>query len=142
MICADFLAGANLDSGEPDVLLSAISRFIRIPSGRAEAGIRRSCHAAGSMNQNLIRHMSVRLDDREYQELREQVLRRDGWRCQFCGSITNLEVHHQQFRSHSGSDQEENLITLCSGCHSSLHRRLRFSQKARRVRESSATTPK
>ena len=27
MICADFLAGANLDSGEPRVLLRAISRF-------------------------------------------------------------------------------------------------------------------
>jgi len=27
MICADFLAGANLDSGQPDVLLHALSRF-------------------------------------------------------------------------------------------------------------------
>jgi hypothetical protein len=27
MICADFLAGANLDSGQPDLLLRAISRF-------------------------------------------------------------------------------------------------------------------
>src|SRR5437868_121463 len=27
MICADFLAGANLDSGDPDVLLRALSRF-------------------------------------------------------------------------------------------------------------------
>jgi len=30
--------------------------------------------------------------------------------CQFCGSRTNLEVHHQQFRSHSGEDKD-NLIT-------------------------------
>ncbi len=54
------------------------------------------------MNQNLAKPVPVRLDDREYGELREQVLRRDSWRCQFCGSMTNLEVHHQQFRSHSG----------------------------------------
>src|SRR5213596_3779680 len=27
MICADFLAGASLDNGQPDVLLNAISRF-------------------------------------------------------------------------------------------------------------------
>jgi len=39
---------------------------------------------------------------------------RDVWRCQFCGSMTNLEVHHQQFRSHSGDDTEANLITLCT----------------------------
>jgi hypothetical protein len=25
------------------------------------------------------------------------VLERDGWRCQACGAITNLEVHHAQF---------------------------------------------
>jgi hypothetical protein len=29
MICADFLAGANLDSGNPDVLLMSITRFFR-----------------------------------------------------------------------------------------------------------------
>jgi hypothetical protein len=29
MICADFLAGANLDSGNPDVLLFSITRFFR-----------------------------------------------------------------------------------------------------------------
>jgi hypothetical protein len=29
MICADFLAGANLDSRQPDVLLHSISRFFQ-----------------------------------------------------------------------------------------------------------------
>src|ERR1700692_4169739 len=29
-------------------------------------------------------------------------------------SLINLEVHHRQFRSHSGHDSEENLITLCT----------------------------
>ena len=75
------------------------------------------------MNQNLLKRSPLRLDEREYEELRLQVLRRDSWRCQFCGSMTNLEVHHQQFRSHSGSDQKDNLITLCNDCHSAEHRR-------------------
>jgi 5-methylcytosine-specific restriction endonuclease McrA len=43
------------------------------------------------------------------------------WRCQSCGTMSNLEVHHKQFRSHSGHDSEENLITLCSTCHASVH---------------------
>ena len=73
------------------------------------------------MKQNLTKRVPVRLDAHEYQELREQVLRRDSWRCQFCGSMTNLEVHHQQFRSHSGPDHKDNLITLCNSCHSSEH---------------------
>ena len=73
------------------------------------------------MNHLLQKQVPVRLATREYDELREGVLRRDGWRCQFCGLMTNLEVHHRQFRSHSGEDQEENLITLCTNCHSSEH---------------------
>jgi ATP-dependent DNA helicase RecQ len=63
----------------------------------------------------------LRLDILSYDALRQQVLRRDGWRCQSCGRMSNLEVHHQQFRSHSGNDSEENLITLCTTCHSKTH---------------------
>jgi 5-methylcytosine-specific restriction endonuclease McrA len=62
-----------------------------------------------------------RLDPVAYESLRQQVLRRDGWRCQSCGTMSNLEVHHKQFRSHSGHDSEENLATLCSACHASVH---------------------
>jgi len=64
----------------------------------------------------------LRLDPELYEQLRNQVLRRDGWRCQACGSMSNLEVHHKRFRSHSGEDEAENLITLCSAFHASLHR--------------------
>jgi len=73
------------------------------------------------MNQFLQKQVPVRLENREYEELRTRVLRRDGWRCQFCGSMTNLEVHHQTFRSHAGEDKESNLISVCTKCHSSLH---------------------
>ena len=64
-----------------------------------------------------------RLDVAPYEKLRQQVLRRDGWRCQACGVMFTLEVHHQQFRSHSGTDSEDNLITLCSACHGRVHGR-------------------
>ena len=29
MICADFLAGANLDNGNPEILLNSISRYYK-----------------------------------------------------------------------------------------------------------------
>ena len=64
-----------------------------------------------------------RLDPLSYESLRQQVLRRDGWRCQSCGTMSNLEVHHRKFRSHSGADAEENLITLCTACHARVHHR-------------------
>jgi 5-methylcytosine-specific restriction endonuclease McrA len=76
------------------------------------------------MKQNLLKHVPLRLDGREFEDQREKILRRDGWRCQRCGSMANLEVHHQQFRSHSGPDHEDNLITLCNSCHSAQHRQI------------------
>jgi 5-methylcytosine-specific restriction endonuclease McrA len=65
---------------------------------------------------------SSRLDPLSYENLRQQILRRDGWRCQSCGTMSNLEVHHRQSRSHSGADSDENLITLCTTCHARVHR--------------------
>ncbi|PYV67943.1 MAG: hypothetical protein DMG96_37845 [Acidobacteria bacterium] len=73
------------------------------------------------MKQILPKEAPIRLEEENYRELRKQVLRRDGWRCQLCGSMTNLEVHHKQFRSHCGEDSEHNLITLCLDCHASTH---------------------
>jgi 5-methylcytosine-specific restriction endonuclease McrA len=64
----------------------------------------------------------LRLDPELYEGLRNQVLGRDGWRCQSCGTMSNLEVHHSEFRSHSGDDSELNLITLCVACHARVHR--------------------
>jgi 5-methylcytosine-specific restriction endonuclease McrA len=63
----------------------------------------------------------LRIDPAAYEALRQLILRRDGWRCQSCGAMANLEVHHLQFRSHSGDDSEENLITLCAVCHNTIH---------------------
>jgi 5-methylcytosine-specific restriction endonuclease McrA len=63
----------------------------------------------------------LRLDSDSFRKLDRQVLERDGWRCQFCGSMQNLQVHHLKFRSQSGDDVEQNLITLCAQCHASIH---------------------
>jgi 5-methylcytosine-specific restriction endonuclease McrA len=69
------------------------------------------------------KHPRLRLDPAAYQKLREQVLARDGWRCQFCGSLAGVEVHHLEPRGRLGDDSEYNLITLCSACHRKVHRR-------------------
>jgi len=36
--------------------------------------------------------------------------------------MSNLEVRHKRFRSHSGEDSEEKLLTLCADCHNGIHR--------------------
>jgi 5-methylcytosine-specific restriction endonuclease McrA len=47
----------------------------------------------------------LRLDPSSYENLRQQILRRDGWSCQSCGTMSNLEVHHRAFRGHSEPTQ-------------------------------------
>ncbi|MGH9517131.1 MAG: HNH endonuclease [Terriglobales bacterium] len=74
------------------------------------------------MNCSIPKRPRLRLDRVTYRQLHEHVLKRDGWRCQNCGTMTSLEVHHQKFRSHSGDDSKENLITLCTSCHSKWHK--------------------
>ena len=64
----------------------------------------------------------LRLDPDFYRKLRAEVLERDGWRCQTCGRLDRLQVHHIRSRGRLGDDTDENLITLCADCHSDIHR--------------------
>jgi 5-methylcytosine-specific restriction endonuclease McrA len=77
----------------------------------------------GIMNSPVPRRPRLRLDSDSYRGLCQQVLERDGWRCQRCGNSKNLQVHHMQPRSLLGGDVEENLITLCCACHRQIHLR-------------------
>ena len=46
----------------------------------------------------------LRLDAESYRRLHRQVLLRDGYRCQRCGSLTELQVHHIKPRGKLGGD--------------------------------------
>ncbi|MGA9963711.1 MAG: HNH endonuclease [Terriglobales bacterium] len=39
-----------------------------------------------------------------------------------CNTRFNFEVCRKEFRSQSGDDSEQNLITLCAECHGIVHR--------------------
>lgn len=57
-----------------------------------------------------------------YSSRREAILHRDNCTCQCCGKKNcRLEVHHVKFKSNGGTDDEENLITLCEDCHKGVH---------------------
>ena len=74
------------------------------------------------MNQLRQRMPRLKLPSADYEVLRNQVLERDGWRCQFCGTLNQLEVHHIKSRRSLGDDTLQNLITLCAKCHGTFHR--------------------
>jgi cytochrome c553 len=122
MICADFLAGANLDHGDQEMQLFPMTGFFKfLPREQRQ-------HFLSCLDQKVLvtekmvpKRPRLRLDPHSYKELCRQVLARDNWRCQLCGSRNNLQVHHQQLRSQQGSDEDFNLITLCAECHAQLH---------------------
>lgn len=43
--------------------------------------------------------------------------------CIKCGSKEDLHAHHLEAKVLGGKDEQENLISLCSNCHASLHGR-------------------
>ena len=49
---------------------------------------------------------------------RQNIMRRDGYRCQYCGSSRNLTLDHLLPRSRGGESTWYNLITACSRCNS------------------------
>ena len=73
------------------------------------------------MTRNISKQMTLRLDRDSYRDLRMKVLSRDNWKCQRCGRMNDLHVHHIRSRGQLGSDRVENLITLCALCHREHH---------------------
>lgn len=60
--------------------------------------------------------------DYGFNSRKEAVLHRDKYTCQICGKKhTRLEVHHIIYRSQGGTNDENNLITLCEDCHKKVH---------------------
>lgn len=57
-----------------------------------------------------------------FENTKAYVLNRDGYCCQKCkAKEVRLEVHHIVFKSKGGTDSPNNLVTLCSACHSGIH---------------------
>ena len=60
-----------------------------------------------------------------YEKIRQEVLKRDNYKCQLCGSSKNVEVHHKdgkgtEYDTDHMNNDKDNLITLCHRCHLTL----------------------
>lgn len=86
----------------------------------------------GQFNPHLMKNPELKYKPWGYQKgknygfanTKEMVLNRDNYTCQYCKGKrkdSRLEVHHIIYRSNCGSDDENNLITLCQTCHKLLH---------------------
>lgn len=63
--------------------------------------------------------------DKGYGKFRKEVLERDNYTCQLCGSKENLEVHHKKLYAKYVRLRTvvSNGITLCEKCHDKVHRK-------------------
>ena len=52
--------------------------------------------------------------------LRKKILQRDGHACVQCGATGNLEINHIRGRAEGGSNDLDNLETLCATCHAPI----------------------
>ncbi len=55
-------------------------------------------------------------------QARKRILKRDNATCQQCGFQGKyLHVHHMEFKRNGGTEEDDNLITLCMHCHMVEH---------------------
>jgi 5-methylcytosine-specific restriction endonuclease McrA len=71
--------------------------------------------------------MKYRGNKRSFEELRvyennkAAMYRRDNWHCRCCNRSDTLTPHHIVFQSQGGTDDLDNLVTLCVKCHDDVH---------------------
>ena len=53
--------------------------------------------------------------------IRQEVLKKYGYKCSKCGSCNNVNVHHKIPLSKGGTNNIKNLIPLCRDCHEKIH---------------------
>lgn len=58
----------------------------------------------------------------EWKRKRYVVLRRDDWRCVYCGNRAT-QVNHKKYSKYNiGKEPIDWLVSVCKSCHDSLHR--------------------
>ena len=56
-----------------------------------------------------------------WKHLRKMALERDKYQCQLCGSAKNIQVHHISYENLGCEEEIDDLVCLCSKCHSAVH---------------------
>jgi 5-methylcytosine-specific restriction endonuclease McrA len=58
-----------------------------------------------------------------WQEKREEMLAKCGYRCSVCSSSEFLNVHHNSYQN-LGNEKDSDLVVLCRDCHALFHDKL------------------
>ncbi len=71
------------------------------------------------LRRNYYRNVYLKSD--EWKRKRYVVLKRDNWRCVYCGARAT-QVHHKKYlRKNLGKEPIEWLVSVCGPCHDAKH---------------------
>ncbi len=56
----------------------------------------------------------------DWKRKRYIVLKRDNWRCVYCGARAT-QVHHKRYAKNIGKEPIDWLVSVCDNCHNSKH---------------------
>ena len=66
-------------------------------------------------------YRNVYLNSDEWQRKRYVVMKRDNWRCVYCGARAT-QVHHKKYAKYNiGKEPIEWLVSVCKSCHDKQH---------------------
>lgn len=80
------------------------------------------------------------LNDERWKEKREKILKRDGYKCRWCGSIDRLQVHHKYYNKYPDGSRvrawdypDDALMVLCDDCHKKYHSKYKVKSYYRKT---------
>ena len=65
-------------------------------------------------------YRNIYLKSDAWKRKRYVVLKRDNWKCQYCGKRAT-QVHHKRYARNIGKEPIQWLVSVCRACHESLH---------------------
>lgn len=72
------------------------------------------------LRRNYYRNVYLKSD--AWRRKRYVVLKRDNWRCVFCGNKAT-QVHHKKYAKYNiGKEPIEWLVSICNSCHKNSHK--------------------
>ena len=60
-------------------------------------------------------------------DLKRELITKRGEKCEICGSVEHIELHHINPISEGGANSRSNSMLVCSKCHQKLHNNPYFS---------------
>ena len=93
--------------------------------GRVEIAIKKKTQKERDSIINMRRPLSYeeQLVDKRWKEFREKVLNHNGKKCENCGSVRNLQIHHPRYiEGHYAWEYGiDEVVVLCDKCHKLMH---------------------